>query len=367
MSGPIDSFLSDLGVIQNEESEIVSKVLTSIANNETLTNQQEEQNGQQQVSVSNVAQSIIDNEVINIDDDQQFQEIEALKKQKGMTEQQRKKIKILDAATARALQPINQALPRSRISANILNGLVMEAAQSTKSQSSSLRQNSQQTIHCPVCNRSYEGMNELQINKHLDRCLRRQKYINEVPMTDYREDDDDEGRRGEREGREDDVYEDLFEQDDDDDDDVDYDHFNISRQLKFTSTSSGRKRKQQFDVTPSNAITTTTTSSSSAMLLDETASHGSLTSNSETNNNNNALQSAGVIDDWEEDDYLTRTNALSEEDIEVMETPFGTQTYKKSWNRLFDYQKEGCRWFFGLYEEGVGGILADEMGKNNKK
>ena len=35
---------------------------------------------------------------------------------------------------------------------------------------------------------------------------------------------------------------------------------------------------------------------------------------------------------------------------------------KHTWATLFEYQKEGVRWLFSLYESGVGGILGDEMG-----
>ena len=66
-----------------------------------------------------------------------------------------------------------------------------------------------------------------------------------------------------------------------------------------------------------------------------------------------------VSDDWETQDYEMR---LSELDAEYVDTDFGGRFYAPSWEKLFEYQKQGCRWLFDLYQEGVGGILGDEMG-----
>ena len=32
------------------------------------------------------------------------------------------------------------------------------------------------------------------------------------------------------------------------------------------------------------------------------------------------------------------------------------------WDRLYDYQKVGVQWMFGLHQQHCGGILGDEMG-----
>ena len=43
-------------------------------------------------------------------------------------------------------------------------------------------------------------------------------------------------------------------------------------------------------------------------------------------------------------------------------TDYGTEIDKHAWDRLFEYQREGMRWMYDLYQRGVGGILGDEMG-----
>ena len=114
---------------------------------------------------------------------------------------------------------------------------------------------------------------------------------------------------------------------------------------------------------------------------------------------------AEVFDDWEDDYYLERLNLIGIGDFEetfpdspdivikeqysgshsdedsnhvVAVNDVGTsssrlhQGYieidevldidKHTWATLFEYQKEGIRWLFSLYESGVGGSLGDEMG-----
>jgi hypothetical protein len=48
--------------------------------------------------------------------------------------------------------------------------------------------------------------------------------------------------------------------------------------------------------------------------------------------------------------------------FDFVETEYGTQVLRGTWDKLYQYQRDGCKWLFGLYEEGVGGILGDEMG-----
>jgi SNF2 family DNA or RNA helicase len=67
-------------------------------------------------------------------------------------------------------------------------------------------------------------------------------------------------------------------------------------------------------------------------------------------------------DDWEDDAYLERTQNMVPEDLATTETTYGTAMNSKSFNKLYEYQREGVQWMFDLYQEGVGGILGDEMG-----
>lgn len=47
---------------------------------------------------------------------------------------------------------------------------------------------------------------------------------------------------------------------------------------------------------------------------------------------------------------------------EYVRTEYGTEVLRSTWESLHQYQRDGCRWLHGLYDEGVGGILGDEMG-----
>lgn len=79
-----------------------------------------------------------------------------------------------------------------------------------------------------------------------------------------------------------------------------------------------------------------------------------ISSSSSTNN---------IQDDWDEIFYRNRLLRLSEEEKKVILTHYDAVFLKKTWELLFDYQQYACEWFFNLFKEGLGGILADEMGK----
>lgn len=77
----------------------------------------------------------------------------------------------------------------------------------------------------------------------------------------------------------------------------------------------------------------------------------------------NKIDPMACQDDWEERDYERRLSLLSAADLRTIETPFGGILYAHTWERLHEYQRQGCEWLHNLYREGAGGILADEMGK----
>lgn len=56
-------------------------------------------------------------------------------------------------------------------------------------------------------------------------------------------------------------------------------------------------------------------------------------------------------------------DANLENQSEYVRTDYGTEVLRTTWESLHQYQRDGCRWLHGLYDEGVGGILGDEMGK----
>lgn len=104
---------------------------------------------------------------------------------------------------------------------------------------------------------------------------------------------------------------------------------------------------------------------------------------------------ASIVDDWEDTAYDARIasqvaaakqkrkqaakdrkknisnaeNAVAvnaaEEKSGSMRTEYGTEVLHATWESLHQYQRDGCRWLHGLYDEGVGGILGDEMGTHD--
>ena len=74
-------------------------------------------------------------------------------------------------------------------------------------------------------------------------------------------------------------------------------------------------------------------------------------SNSNSDDDNNHVVAVNGVS--------TSSNRLHQGYIEVDEV---LDIDKHTWATLFEYQKEGIRWLFSLYESGVGGILGDEMG-----
>ena len=74
--------------------------------------------------------------------------------------------------------------------------------------------------------------------------------------------------------------------------------------------------------------------------------------------------SADLKGGLDEDDSPSVTNELSEGSFRCVVTDFATEAYAPTWTALHDYQRLGCRWMHELWEQGVGGILGDEMGRD---
>ena len=68
--------------------------------------------------------------------------------------------------------------------------------------------------------------------------------------------------------------------------------------------------------------------------------------------------------------YLRRLAGLSEIEStadgeclsERYQTDVGANVTRRTWDLLYEHQRQGCEWLWGLYTEKCGGILADEMG-----
>ena len=131
---------------------------------------------------------------------------------------------------------------------------------------------------------------------------------------------------------------------------------------EYKPQKKARSRKAQ---TVATAVIDSMDQSNDHEIYTTTADHNKVEDDVDADQNEELIHNttvAIVSDDWETNDYQNR---ISELDTEYVDTQFGGRFYAPSWEKLFDYQKEGCRWLFDLYQEGVGGILGDEMGEHS--
>lgn len=132
---------------------------------------------------------------------------------------------------------------------------------------------------------------------------------------------------------------------------------------EYKPRKKARPRKAQGDA----AIVKDNVGQSNTIEIHATAANNSKEEDEDADVDQNELMRnttvAIVSDDWETEDYQNRISEL--DTTEYVDTQFGGRFYALSWEKLFEYQKEGCRWLFDLYQEGVGGILGDEMGDHS--
>lgn len=263
------------------------------------------------------------------------------------------------------------------------------------------------------CSRSLE----LLVEKHVDRCLRRgsnvrtKKYMYEEEDDDFEEDEDDDvhetsGVRSSivdtrsAKGKAKKASRKLRGRDIEDDESNSSLSTRYRKRLRSNPTDDSVK---QVRIKSTN--TTDSSSKLSAVINGcDASSEDDTQSNTPSHQRRSALNDSGsedaadglidtidmsaIIDDWEEelfsdrlkrfgrasidteggvtdvDDSPSVTNALPEEgSFRCVVTDFATEAYAPTWTVLHDYQRLGCRWMHGLWEQGVGGILGDEMGK----
>ncbi len=78
------------------------------------------------------------------------------------------------------------------------------------------------------------------------------------------------------------------------------------------------------------------------------------------------IRANAVLDDWEEHLYVNRLLDIgfdgTIDDESLVETDYSAWVHRGTWEILHQYQKDGCKWLYNLYNDNVGGILGDEMG-----
>ena len=77
-----------------------------------------------------------------------------------------------------------------------------------------------------------------------------------------------------------------------------------------------------------------------------------------------------LVDDWEDAPYLSRLSDYAEaskDEEATITTDFGAEVDASVWNKMYEYQREGVKWMFKMYKDGVGGILVshDQTTNNN--
>lgn len=208
-------------------------------------------------------------------------------------------------------------------------------------------------IVCPVCNKALQpvGNKDAFINSHIDRCMRRRSTVpsssyqmltsnDEVGQDDLLVDSDEDVNRSSSKKRA--VKKKLHRKND------------KNKRISFDQNSQRNDGSDEGD----NLMDTR----SYTDLEDEYVDEEALDDINDDDMGDGSNQKSS-FDDWEEEDFIRRTSQLSQEQTEIHETSFGTQVSRQAWDSLYQYQQEGCKWLYSLYQEGVGGILADEMGK----
>jgi hypothetical protein len=180
-----------------------------------------------------------------------------------------------------------------------------------------------------------ESQSELLYNKHIERCLRRGPTTSNSSEISNKKTKAINYKEKEENFEDDENYEELML-----DEDSNEDNTNISRKTtKNRNNNKNNKNNKLKSKKYLNENSSDVTSEDDEMVVDY-------------NNNNNNIQ-----DDWEDDVYDNRLSLISDDNNEFINTPFGTTVNKNSWNKLYEYQMDGCNWLFNLYQEGVGAML----------
>lgn len=166
-------------------------------------------------------------------------------------------------------------------------------------------------------------------------------------------------------------------------------------------TRSSRRTRRNSPITPSSSSPENAELEfSDSPFVDETPDEENDSELVKLRNNNmklNPINTSKVVDDWEEDQFQTRvleyelnlTPSSNDEEANNTEplsdshndqvryrdlqrrvkpgeciTSHGSIVEESTWSNLYEYQKEGVKWMWGLYMSGggTGGILGDEMG-----
>ena len=246
------------------------------------------------------------------------------------------------------------------------------------------------SVECPLCSSRVDvparASADLVLSKHMDRCLRRQNTCGAAATAStgaagssgssrkksYREMGSDEegeepeewrkGEKGDGGGDDDFVHayndydDELFTLYDEEEEEAVFDDFDNASVASRAANGSKKVKASSREQRPA----ATNRSSNIGRDPDSRGYMGRVRE-----------EKAELADDWEDSAYnwrlISRATSVHRDDNnnieeEIIPTAFNSKVHRSTWNMMHEYQREGCRWMYGLFRDGVGGILGDEMG-----
>jgi len=231
---------------------------------------------------------------------------------------------------------------------------------------------------CPVCalvidTSLYRGDPSVYINKHIDRCTgvtsrnarNNTSYEEQEEVYDYGERSSRSSSRHEvsvqskpKVGR---TLEDGEVLNDSDEEIWTFDGDTRPKRpatVETTNTNRKKRLKKKGIATPDDSIAVDADIGEIAIVNDDL--------NENLNYYVGNIRANAVLDDWEEHLYVNRLLDQgfdgTNDDDSLVETDYAAWAHRSTWETLHQYQKEGCKWLYNLYNDNVGGILGDEMG-----
>jgi transcription elongation factor Elf1 len=414
----MDDIFLKIGVIQDNEESVLHRYLQSkgISTNSTKEKNEKVVENQENVhhsedhsrrllsSAGMIAQSIIEKSLpddLPSQDERLVETISPRAKKHKTTNKQRPTVKRLSLATEASL---SKKEPKTRKNISELNNILLEATDQLKamkekkiktasvfprltrtsdSVSSTSKHIKEQPLfyECPICERKFEvefakvSSLDALMNKHIDRCLRRK--TNDVPSCSSIEENglsssssalSPFSRDTKNKGQE---FLDFVSSEESDEE---------GKQRQYLRNQSRRRKKRKScpsssenDGEPEN-----NSEENDEIYLPEDECEMAAEQEfdnddddpdnleKEINEDLSLSNSNGgnlIGDDWEEEHFLARINKIRTLSLPTIQTSYGAEMTSSVWTQLYDYQKEGTKWLYSLYCDGLGGILADEMGK----
>jgi hypothetical protein len=420
----MDDILQQIGVIQDNEESVLHRYLQSkgisseTAEENEMENQKNVIQSKRLLPSGIIAQSIIEkslpDDFLPQDEDPAVSATPKAKKQK-IVNKERPTIKLISLANEASL---TKKEPRLRKPISELNNRLLEATDQLKTMkekmtkpSSSLSSSRQKSrfenqklprsleslpsaspqlkdlpllYECPICERKFEvetakaSLLDSLVNKHIDRCLRRK--INDVPSSSSLGENGLSSSStlspfsGDSRNKEKELLDFVSSEESEEETKRSQQRRSIIRSQRKKKGSHHSSYLEEVDANSKSEddeyIPEATTSSREEEEYDNADDDDDDEDRLEKEVNEDLSLSNGTTgnligDDWEEEHFFARIKKIPSKLLLTSQTSYGAEMTTSVWNQLYDYQKEGTKWFYSLYCDGLGGILADEMGKKS--